>query len=82
MKTTVINTSGVDSKHFGFLPPHGRDMDSNEEIDFDGDLRSSLAGGRGRHSRARELAALDQACADGDICLVEVLEECCSSPSA
>lgn len=81
MKTKVINVSGAE-KHFGFLPPHGRTMDSNEELEVDGDLRSVIAGGRARHSRARELAALDAACDAGDLCLVELVEECCSSSSA
>lgn len=81
MKTRVVNTSGA-KRHFAFLPPHGRDMGDNEELDFDGDLRSVIAGGRGRYSRAREIAALDQACGDGDLCLVEAVEECCSSSSA
>lgn len=81
MKTKVINTSGAE-KHFGFLPPHGRTLDSNEELTVDGDLRSVIAGGRARSSRAREVAALDAACVAGDLCLVEVVEECCSSSSA
>ena len=56
--------------------------DDYEERDFDGDLRSTLGGGRGRSSRVREIAALDAACVAGDICLVELVEECCSSSSA
>ncbi len=82
MKTKVINTSGVEGKHFAFLPPHGRDMGNNEEVEFDGDLRSVIASGRNRYSRAREIAALDAACAGGDLCLVELVEDCCSSSSA
>lgn len=81
MKTRVINTSGG-TKHFGFLPPHGRTMTDYEELELHGDLRSALAGGRARSSRVREIAGLDQACADGDICLVELVEECCSSSSS
>lgn len=82
MKTKVINTSGVAGKHFAFLPPHGRDMADNEEIEFDGDLRSVIASGRGRSSRVREITALDLACVEGDLCLVELVEECCSSSSS
>ena len=81
MKTRVINTSGA-TRHFGFLPPHGVSLDSDVEREFDGDLRSTLGGGRGRHSRSREIAALDVACDAGDLCLVELVEECCSSSSA
>jgi hypothetical protein len=82
MKTRVINTSGEDNKYFGFLPEHGRTFDSNESYDYDGDLRTAIAAGTARYSSRRRIAALDAACARGDICLVELAEECCSSSSA
>lgn|GEM_PF-5222987 len=81
MKTTIINTSGV-TKFFGFLPDHGKSLASNEEVTYDGDLRTALAGGRNRYNRRRELAALDAACDAGEICYVPVDESCCSSSSA
>jgi hypothetical protein len=81
MKTKVINTSGAE-KHFGFLPPHGRTLADNGEETYDGDLRSVLGSGRRRYNRSREIAALDAACAAGDICMVEVAESCCASSSA
>ena len=81
MKTKVINTSGAE-KHFGFLPPHGQTLGDNESVILDGDLRSVLGSGRRRYNRSRELAALDTACEDGDVCLVEVDESCCASSSA
>ena len=81
MKTQVENTSG-EARHFGFLPPHGRDMEAGEVIDFDGDLRTVLAGGRNRYNRNRELAALDLACENLEIALTELVEECAGSSSS
>lgn len=80
MKTAIENTSGQD-RFFGFLPPHGRALDNSEEITIDGDLRSALAAGRARYGRPTELAALEAACLAGEICLTEVVEDCCSSSS-
>lgn len=82
MKTRVINTSGENDKFFGFLPPHGRKLDSDASLDVEGDLRTVLGSGRNRYSRTREIAAFDAACARGDICIFEVAESCCSSSSA
>ena len=76
MKTRVINTTGEDDKYFG------RKFDDNESYDYDGDLRSIIAAGTARYNSRRQIAALDAACARGDICLVELAEECCSSSSA
>lgn len=81
-KTRITNTSGEDDRFFGFIPPHGKVLDSNESVDIDGDLRTVLASGRARYSRSRELAALDVACAAGEVCLTEIAESCCSSSSA
>ncbi len=81
MKTQVENTSG-EERYFGFLPAHGVTMAAGETLDFDGDLRSVLAGGRNRYSRSTELAALDAACAAGDIALTELVEECAGSSSS
>jgi hypothetical protein len=81
MKTRIENTSG-EEKHFGFLPPHGLTLAADGAVTLDGDLRSALGAGRNRYSRSREIAALDLACANGDICYVPVDEECCSSSSS
>ena len=59
-RTLITNTSGGE-KHFGFLPPHGVTLEDAEEHVVDGDLRTILAGGRGRYSRSREITALDAA---------------------
>lgn len=80
MKTQVENTSGTD-RHFGYLPPHGLDLENSEAVLIDGDLRSMLGGGRARYGRKTELAALDRDCEAGDICLTELVEDCCSSSS-
>ena len=82
MYTRVINTSGEDDMYLGFLPDHGITLDSNESTDVEGDLRTVLGSGRNRYNRRREIAALDAACARGDICIFEVAETCCSSSSA
>lgn len=81
MKTQVENTAG-ESRFYGFLPPHGREMTDGEALVFDGDLRTTLASGRNRYTRNRELDALDAACDAGDICMTELVEDCCSSSSA
>jgi hypothetical protein len=81
MKTQVENTSGA-TRIFGFLPPHGRELAAGEAVIFDGDLRTVLASGRNRYNRNRELDALDEACANGDIALTELVEECAGSSSS
>ena len=82
MKTQVENTSGA-SRFFGYLPQHGKRLANSETITFDGDLRSLIASGfgGGRYNRATELAALEADCVAGDICLTELVEDCCSSSS-
>ena len=59
--STVKNTSGVE-KFFGFLPPHGRRLAADEELNVFGDLRESI--NRGDRYGARNmnsfLAALDR----------------------
>lgn len=80
MKTQVENTSGA-RRFFGYLPPHGLTLDNSEAVTFDGDLRSALAAGRNRYGRPTELTALEADCVAGDICLTELVEDCCSSSS-
>ena len=60
--------------HCGFIPPHGRDLIADEAVVIDGDLRTVLAGGRGRYGRKTEIAGLDAAVAAGDIAVVAVHE--------
>ena len=81
MKTQITNTSGA-SRFFGYVLPHGRQLDADESVTIDGDLRSQLAAGRGRYGRPTELAALQTDCDNGDVCLAEVADDCCSSGSA
>jgi len=81
MKTLVQNISGAD-RHFTYLPPHGRDLEADETLTLDGDLRSVLASGRNRYGRSQEIAALEADCTSGVICLTEVVEDCCSSSSS
>lgn len=66
--STVKNTSGV-TKTFGFLPPHGRELENNEEFTVFGDIRQGLGGNRGteRSVQRRDNAAFEAAIEAGDI---------------
>lgn len=61
----VKNTSG-DTKHFGFLPPHGRTLDDNEELHVFGDITTAIYRNGGHKSR-RTQDALATAVNDGDL---------------
>jgi len=80
MKTQLENTSGAE-RFFGYIPPHGRKLANSEEVVLDGDLRSALAAGRNRYGRGTELTALEADCAAGNVCITEIVEDCCSSSS-
>lgn len=79
-RTRITNMSGV-SKHFGFIPPHGKTLADGASVELDGDLRTVLASGRGRYSRKTELSSFDAAIAAGDV-LDEDLADPSSSSSA
>lgn len=66
--STVKNISGG-TKKFGFLPPHGRELENNEEFTVFGDVRQQLGGNRGseRSVARRDNAAFEQAVNDGDL---------------
>lgn len=70
--STVKNVSGV-TKTFGFLPPHGRTLDNNEEFTVFGDIRQNLGGNQGaeRSVQRRANAAFEAAVESGDL---EVLQ--------
>jgi len=53
--STVKNTSGV-RMTFGFLPPHGRTLNNNEEFTVIGDIRQSLGGNQGGESSVKRRA--------------------------
>jgi hypothetical protein len=80
-RTLVTNISG-EEKHFGFVPPHGVDLEDGGEKVVDGDLRTILAGGRGRYSRSREIAALDAAVEDGVVTVEDHPDPSSSSSSS
>lgn len=69
-KSVVTNNSG-DDKYFGYIPPHGAMIPDGESVTVEGDLRTLLAGGRGRYGRKSELAALDADEASGDVVVVD-----------
>ena len=56
MRTRILNKSGA-TRFFGYIPPHGAWIADGASVVVDGDLRTVLAGGRGRFSRSLELAA-------------------------
>lgn len=66
--STVKNTSGK-TRTFGFIPPHGRVLDADEEYSIFGDIRNALGGNRGsEHSvHRRDMAAFEAALAAGDM---------------
>lgn len=79
-RTRVTNNSGA-SRYFGYLPPHGFDIANGAAILLDGDLRTLLAGGLGRYTRRRELAALDDDVAAGNVAVEDVADPSSSSSS-
>ena len=81
MRSVITNTSGS-SKYMGFVPPHGVEVADGGTVTVDGDIRSILAGGRGRYGRGRELDALDEALTAGDITVVNVEDDYESSSSS
>lgn len=72
MQTQITNTSGA-QRHFGWIPPHGRTLENNEQILLNGDIRSVLASGMNRYNRARELQGLDTDEANGDVNITEIV---------
>lgn len=70
--STVKNVSGG-TKIFGFLPPHGRELENNEEFTVFGDVRQNLGGNRGaeRSVQRRDNAAFEASIAAGDLVVVQ-----------
>ncbi len=68
--TTVRNDSGV-KKKFGFLPPHGRELDVDEEFTVFGSILEAVANARGdRVSSRRDMIAFEAAIERGDITIL------------
>ncbi len=70
--STVKNVSGA-TKTFGFLPPHGRELENNEEFTVFGDIRQGLGGNRGgeRSVHRRDNAAFEAAVEAGDLEIIQ-----------
>lgn len=81
MRTSITNTSG-EARYFGWIPPHGANLDSGEEKVLEGDLRTILGGGRGRYSRRKELEALNDAVTRGLVAEAEAVGPSSSSSSS
>lgn len=63
--STVRNTSGRKMK-FGFLPPHGVELDSNEEFNVFGDIKQAIIKFDRGESR-RSIVAFEKALQRGDL---------------
>lgn len=79
-RSIITNTSGK-KRTFGFIPPHGRELDIGEAHTTDGDIRTLLGSGLNRYSRNRELEGLDTAIAEGDVTVEEITDPSSSSPA-
>ncbi len=65
--TTVRNTSGG-KKKFGFLPPHGRELDADEEFTVFGSILEAVANANGdRVTSRRHMHAFEAAIERGDL---------------
>ncbi len=65
--STVKNTCGVKRK-FGFLPPHGRELDNNEEFTVFGSILEAVANANGdRATSRRHMISFEAALERGDI---------------
>jgi hypothetical protein len=65
--STVRNSSGG-RKKFGFLPPHGRELDADEEMTIFGNVLEAVANANGdRATSRRHMIAFEAAIERGDI---------------
>ena len=67
--STVKNTSGG-TKKFGFLPPHGRELTTNQEFTLTGHIVAAISRGEPVTDR-RHQQALQTSLTDGDLEVVE-----------
>jgi hypothetical protein len=67
--STVKNTSGG-RKKFGFLPPHGRELDAGEEFTVFGDIKESLVRFERGEAR-RSILAFERALQRGDLEIIQ-----------
>jgi hypothetical protein len=68
--TTVKNTSGG-SKHFAFLPPHGRTLANNAESSYNGELIPALRRNGSYVAGARAVTAFFAALEAGDMEIIK-----------
>jgi len=81
MRTSITNNSG-ETKYFGWIPPHGQSLEDGEEVVLEGDLRTVLAGGRGRYSRKQEISGLNYDVDEGNVVEADAPGPSSSSSSA
>jgi len=80
-RTKITNNMGA-SRMFGFIPPHGVEIADGASYTMNGDLRTILAGGRGRYGRPTEMSAFSEMQENGDITVEELPEPAASSSSS
>lgn len=80
MRTRITNNSGA-KRFFGFVPPHGKELEGGADVVIDGDLRTILGAGEFCYPRRRSLDSLDREVAAGDV-LVETVADPSSSSSS
>ena len=80
MRTSITNN--IAARHIGYIPPHGRVLDQDEEIVIDGDLFSILAAGGpgGRYQKNVQLAAATDEIESGDVTITEAPLPSSSAP--
>ncbi len=66
---SVVKNTSNKRRVFGFLPPHGRELDADEEFVSFGNIVDNLGGNRGSEPsvKRRDQVAFERAIADGDL---------------
>ena len=67
--TTVLRNTSGQSRKFGFIPPHGKELQPGDEVEIVGDVRTAILG-VGRKNR-RQLKSFEDALANGDLMIVD-----------
>lgn len=64
--STVVNRTGQ-RRHFGFLPPHGKTLEANEEYTVFGHIQEAVVKDVERVTSKRHMVAFERAVENGDI---------------
>jgi hypothetical protein len=69
--STVKNTSGS-TRFFGFLPPHGKTLEADEEYTIFGNVHEAIIKTKSRVTSARNIHAFERALKDGDLTILSL----------